>query len=333
MSNFLDAVRSTIQKHRMLKPKDRLLVGVSGGPDSMALLSALVALRGSLRLNLRAAYVDHGLRPADAPREAALVRKMGRLWGVPVRILRRKVRKEGGESLEAVAREVRYRTLTGLAIRTGCKKIALGHTEDDQAETVLMWILRGAGTAGLAGIPPVRKQQGITIIRPLIQISRAQVEGYLKDHRIQALQDRSNESRKFLRNQIRHELIPLLEKRYSPRFRRHVSTLAEIVRADLDWLESQGRAALRRMSRLGKDRIRLSRRKLVREPAALRRAVLRSAIAKLQGDRNGFTARHWMALDELLLEKDPSPMDLPHGFRAEFPDSRWLLIRRANLVN
>ena len=331
MFNLFDTVRSTVESYQMLRPKDRVLIGVSGGPDSLALLSSLVSLRAKFHLTLRAAYVDHGLRPAASRREADLVKRIGRLWGVPVYFRRSKIRKRPGESLEALAREVRYRALTALAIRTRCNKIALGHTQDDQAETVLMRLIRGAGTTGLAGISPVRNVQGrnLRIIRPLIGCSRAQVESYLKDHRIRALQDRSNESRKFFRNRVRHDLIPLLEREYNPKMREHLSTLAQILRSDLDWLDLQGRAALRRMSRrAGKDSIRLSRRQLMRAPGVIRRIVLRQAIGKLQGDRNGFSARHWMMLDRLVSQKNPGSVDLPHGFRAEFPDQHRLLIRR-----
>lgn len=339
MTAFLDTVRSTIEKHRMLKFGDRVLVGVSGGPDSLALLSSLVALRDSFGLVLRAAYVDHGLRPAACRREAVLVRKLGRLWGVPVDILRRKVRRGGGESLEAAARAVRYQALVEAAARNRCRKIALGHTRDDQAETVLMWLLRGTGTTGLAGIPPVRNLErsaagrSLKIIRPLIESSRAEVEAALEDHRIRALQDRSNRSLKFLRNRIRHELLPLLERQYNPRMRDHLSRLAEILRTDLDWIESQGKAAFRRLARVSKDRVRLDRIRMIRLPAALRRTALRLAIEGLQGNRNGFSSRHWGMLEQRMMEKRPSPVDLPHGFRAEFPDRHGVLIRRVNLVD
>ncbi len=339
MTNFIDTVRSTIEKHRMLKFGDRVLAGVSGGPDSLALLSSLVALRDSFGLVLRAAYVDHGLRPAACRREAALVREMGRLWGVPVDVLGGKVRRSGGESLEAAARAVRYEVLAGLARRLRCSKIALGHTRDDQAETVLMWLLRGTGTTGLAGIPPVRALKrsaagrSVKIIRPLIESSRAEVEATLRDHRIRALQDSSNRSVKFLRNRIRHELLPLLERQYNPRMRDHLSRLAEILRADLDWIESQGKAAFRQLARVSKSRIRLDRIQMIRLPAALRRTTLRLAIEKLQGSRNGFSSRHWGMLEQRMMEKHPSPVDLPHGFRAEFPDRHGVLIRRVNLVD
>ncbi len=321
---LLDTVRLTIQKHRMLRAGDRVLVGVSGGPDSLALLSTLVSLSPELRLQLRVCYVDHGLRPAAARREAALVKKMGRLWGVPVDVVVRKVRKEGGQSLEASARRVRYEALAGLAKRRRCRVIALAHTRDDQAETVLMWILRGSGTAGLAGMPPVREK----IIRPLIDCSRKEVEDLLKLQGVRALKDHSNDSSRFLRNRIRKQLLPLLERQYNPQVRRHLAQLAEILRQDMDWLGALARAGFHRTARVGHQWVHLNRAQLRSAPVALRKGVLKLAVERLRGDRHGFDVRHWTALDLLLSNGTDKPLDLPHGLRAEAPDGRSLILRR-----
>ena len=329
---FLDAVRSAIQKHRMLKKGDRVLVGVSGGPDSLALLTALVALRKELGIPLFAAYVDHGLRPAACRRETEMVRAIGRRWGVPVRILKTVVKKSAGESLEAVARKARYDRLLELAKKLRCRALALGHTQDDQAETVLMWLLRGAGTAGLAGIPPVRQAGGaLKIIRPLIRCSRLEVSGFLKAHGIRPCQDASNRSNRFLRNRIRRELIPLLEREYNPQLRRHLAQTAEILREDVQWLEKEAEEEFGRGARSRRNEVRLDRTKLRAVPSALRRGILRLAVQRLQGDCQGFAGQHWAALEGLLLNGQAKGMDLPHRFRAEAPEPGWLLLRRKKL--
>jgi tRNA(Ile)-lysidine synthase len=325
-AHFLDAVRSTLEQYRMFRKADKILVGVSGGPDSLALLTALVAFREGVRLVLRAAYVDHGLRPGAARRESDLVRRLGRRLGVPVTVLRRRVRRGRGESLEAAARRVRYHALAEMARRQGCSVLALGHTRDDQAETVLMWLLRGTGTTGLAGIPPVRQEGHVRIIRPLLNSSREQVETFLQAHGIRPLHDRTNDSIRFLRNRIRHELIPLLERRYSPQLRRHLGTLATIVREDLDWMEGQVVKTVRQTARVEGRMIRLNRHRLKKVPPALRRGVLRWAVERLQGDRQGFSAWHWLALDHLLVHGTSKAMDLPHGFRGEALHERWFLL-------
>ena len=324
MSEFLGTVRETIEKHRMLRRGSRVLVGVSGGPDSLALLTALVALRQERGLTLLAAYVDHGLRPkASLHREADLVRKVGRMWNVPVRILHRLVRKKAGESLEASAREVRYEGLLSLARRMRCQAIAVGHTRDDQAETILMWILRGTGTTGLAGIPPVREGDSPRIIRPLIDCSRADVEMYLKANGLRALEDRSNRSPRFLRNRIRHGLIPLLEREYSPQIRERLANLAEILREDLGWMKEQVTDRFRQVARVRGDSIQLNRRMLKGEPTTLRRAILQHAVDRLQGNRHGFRTFHWLSLDRLLFNGSSGCLDLPHRIRAE-ADKDWV---------
>ncbi len=339
---FLDTVRATIASHRMLRKGDRVLIGVSGGPDSMALWSALVALRKELSLDLRAAYLDHGLRPAAARREAAFVRRWGRLWGVPVDILRRSVRRSGGESWEEKARQVRYEALGGLARRLRCQAIALGHTQDDQAETVLIWILRGTGMSGLAGIPPVRKVKNgvrhpsgvrhLRVIRPLIDCSRRDLEAALESHRIRPMIDSTNDSPRFLRNRIRRQLIPLLESRYNPQVRRHLAQLAQTVREEIEGWAPQLRREFQRVARVKGPKARMNRRRLRALPTALRRGILRLAVERMQGDGRGFRRSHWVGIDGLLFNGVGKGLDLPHGFRAESDSaSLWLIAKSGTL--
>jgi len=327
MTDFLDTVRAAIAKHRMLRSGDRVLVAVSGGPDSLALLSALVALRSVLRIQLRAAYVDHGLRPAAARREAALVRKLGREWKVPVTVLTRRVSKGKRNSLESSARQARYQALTALAGKLRCRTIATGHTADDQAETVLMWILRGTGTTGLAGIPPVRESGGVKIIRPLIGCTHSEVKDTLRAQRVRPLLDRTNLSSRFLRNRLRHRLIPQLEREFNPQVRRHLCQLAELVREDLGWLTDEAGRRFRQVARVREGKVRLKRALLRKEPPALRKAVLRMAAGRLQGDRQGFGLRHWEMLDRLLLGPETGAVDLPHRFRAVAQNGTLILSR------
>ncbi len=338
---FLEKVKTTVEKYRLLKPGDKVLAGVSGGPDSLALLTALVSLRKDFGVALSAAYVDHGLRLAAARREAALVREAGRRFGIPVVVLKAPVRRKGGESLESAARDARYRALLGLAVKKGANLLALGHSQDDQAETVLMWLLRGAGTTGLAGIPPVRrvsfpsngkgKSRNLKIIRPFIQVSRKEITAFLRAHKMKPLLDISNRSDHFLRNRIRRELLPLLEKRYSPEVRRHLAQLAEILRSDVEWMEGQAARLVKKTVRMTLSGARVNRERLKSEPTSLRRCVLRQVVGKMQGNCHGFAFRHWELLDQMLLNGRGKAADLPHGFRVEFSDGGRLLLRRKEL--
>lgn len=303
--------------HRMVRRGDRVLVGVSGGPDSLVLLSALTALAPEQRLNLRAVYVNHGLRPASARKEAALVRRTGRRWGIPVSVVSRTVRRRKGESLESAARRVRYDALLKLARRFRCGAVAVGHTRDDQAETVLMWILRGTGLAGLAGIPPVRVEGKVRFVRPLLAVSRLEVERFLKEQGIRPLLDRSNLSNRYTRNRIRRGLIPQLEKEYNPQLRRHLAGLAESVRADLEGLEQEAARFWRQAARVRKGSVRLKREILQKAHPALQRVLYRKAVCTLRGHCRGFTRRHWRLLEELAMNGAKGALDLPHQLRAE----------------
>ena len=323
--NILEHIRLTISKHRMLKAGDRVLVAVSGGPDSLALLSALVALRPELRVTLHAAYVDHGLRPAAARREAVRVRQAGKEWGVPATVLKRPVRKGKKDSLESSARRARYEALRSLAGKIRARAIATGHTADDQAETVLMRILRGTGTAGLAGIPPVRASGGVRIIRPLIGCTRSQVKEHLRSQGIRPLLDRSNLSPRFLRNRIRRGLLTRLEREFNPQIRSHLSRLAALAREEADWMALEAGRRFRRVARLRGDQVRLDRVLLRKEPPALRKAVLRLATERLQGSVQGFSMRHWEMLDALLLGRGKGAADFPHRFRAVARDGFLVL--------
>ena len=200
---LLERVERTIRRHAMLAGGERVLVAVSGGADSVALLYALAALAPAWRLELHALHVDHGLR-AESARDADFVRGLGARLSVPVDVATVTVERRG--SLEAAARAARYAALAASADRVGAARIALGHTADDQAETVLMRVLRGAGLRGLAAIPPVRDR----IIRPLIECRRAELVVELHRAGLEWVEDPSNRDPKFLRNRIRHELLPWL---------------------------------------------------------------------------------------------------------------------------
>ncbi len=320
----------------MVPPGRRLLAAVSGGPDSVAMLSALVALRRPLGISLRAGYVDHGLRPAAARREAALVQKLCRMWAVPFHRVAVRLRRRGGQSLEEAARLARYEALAGLAHRKSCGAIAVGHTADDQAETVLMWILRGTGTAGLAGIPPVREVRSklgpnVRVIRPLLACSRQEVLAYLKGQGIRPLLDRSNLSPRYLRNRVRSELLPLLEREYNPQVRRHLCRLAEILREDWGWIRAEAQRQFSRAVRQRAGQASVNRTLLRKAHPALRRALLRLTVERLQGDHHGFRSAHWEELDELLDASGAARLDLPHRFQAEVRPRGRLILRRAAL--
>ncbi|OGW14579.1 MAG: tRNA lysidine(34) synthetase TilS, partial [Nitrospirae bacterium GWA2_42_11] len=213
--NLLKKVRDTIACHNMLRYGDSVVVGVSGGPDSVCLLYILNELKEDYNLSLHIAHLHHGFRGSEADEDVRFVQSLSKSLGVPAHIDHIDVPsyiKKTKLSKQAGAREVRYRFFNRLADDIGADKIALGHTADDQAETFLMRLLKGSGLHGLTGISPVRDR----IIRPLIDISSDEIKGYLSERDIRYRIDSSNLSPVYLRNKIRLELIPYLAKEYNP---------------------------------------------------------------------------------------------------------------------
>lgn len=207
MEHFLSGIKATIDKYSMFNADDTVLVGLSGGPDSVCLLVALRRLYPELKLN--AAYIDHSMRPEETPAEAQLCQELCK--GLGAGFYRRAIdvkefAKKQGSSTQEAARKLRYSELEYIALTTGADHIAIGHNMDDQCETFFMRVLRGSGPKGLSGIPPVRNK----IVRPLIETSRADIEKFLKQEGIQSATDSSNLRDDYLRNRLRSSVMPAL---------------------------------------------------------------------------------------------------------------------------
>jgi tRNA(Ile)-lysidine synthase len=267
------AVERTLRRHAMLAGGELVLVAVSGGADSVALLHLLLALAPSWRLRLHALHVDHGLRP-DSSRDGEFVRALGARLGVPVDVERVTL---GPGSLEAAARAARYGALEAWADRLGADRIAVGHTADDQAETVLMRALGGAGVRGLAAIPPVRGR----IIRPLLEIRRDALRTLLTAAGAAWVEDETNRDPKFLRNRIRHELLPLLAASYATDVVPALARTARLAREAVDALDRAAAVELERLARVEAGGVTLARGALAALPAPLGAEVLRQAAARL----------------------------------------------------
>jgi len=225
----------------MLAGGETVLIAVSGGADSVALLHLLLELSPGWRLRLHVLHVDHQLR-AESAADADFVRDLGARLGVLVDVATVAVDRRG--SLEAAARAARYAALDVCAARVGAERIAVGHTADDQAETVLMRLLQGAGVRGLAGIPPVRGR----IIRPLIEMRRSALETELRRAGLAWVDDRTNRDPKFLRNRIRHELLPLLADSYNPEVAASLVRVAAVARETVSALDLAAGAELDRLA-------------------------------------------------------------------------------------
>ncbi len=238
-SCLADAIRAAVARRGLLEPGDHVLVGVSGGPDSVALLHALVLLRAEYGLQLTVGHVHHGLR-LEADRDAAFVEALAARLGSAARVVRVQVPLGGGRSPEEAARLARHAALARVARVVGATRIALGHTADDQAETVLMRVLQGAGPRGLAGIPARRGR----IVRPLLDVDRAAVLAHLTAHGLETMDDATNRDPKFLRNRVRHELLPVLATQIGSGAPQALRRLARASREAVDALDALVRPRL-----------------------------------------------------------------------------------------
>ncbi|MBI4349189.1 MAG: tRNA lysidine(34) synthetase TilS [Elusimicrobia bacterium] len=229
----------------LLRRGDRVLVAVSGGPDSVCLADFLARLRDRRRLEVRLAHFDHGLRRGSAG-DARFVRALAERLGVGVDVKRLDVRglaRRERRSVEDAGRALRYRALERLARRRRCNKVATGHQKDDQAETVLLHLLRGTSAEGLAGIPERRPlARGIEVVRPLLALSRAEILEYLRYRGLDRREDPTNRSTEFLRNWVRHELLPQLEKK-APGVAGRLAAISTAIRSALRRASTRGAGA------------------------------------------------------------------------------------------
>ena len=230
--SFVDRVRDTIAAHEMLTPGERVLVAVSGGPDSVALLHLLSALGYETVV----AHLDHMTRDGGSAADAQFVEALANELNIPFVVEREDVEsvaKQSADSFEQAARKARYSFFERAAAKHGCASIATGHSADDVAETVLWRMLRGTSVDGIGGIPPVRALGKARVVRPLIACGREAILGYLASHSFAFREDSSNSDPRFLRNRIRHELLPLLRREFNPKVDDALVRLATLARDDM----------------------------------------------------------------------------------------------------
>ena len=270
---MLSTVRRTLLDRELVARGDRVLVAISGGPDSAGLLVALSKLAPELYLDLVAASVDHGLRP-ESSADVEIARAQAASLKIPFRAIRLEL--SSGPDLRARARDARYAALREQRLLDGARCVAVGHTRDDQAETVLARILRGAGLRGLAGIAP-RREDGV--IRPLLDCPRAEVHALVQAAGLPVAADATNTNRRFQRSRVRHQVLPLLTEE-DPEVAAHLSDLAEDARAVIELLEPQV-DALWQAARAEDGSLSLER--CAAAPTALRRLLLMRWAAEVTG--------------------------------------------------
>ncbi len=318
-----------------------LVVALSGGPDSMALLHSLLSLRDSAGLRLHVAHLNHNFRE-EAEEDARFASAVADQLGLPATIGKADPvayqRKMGISSFEEAAREVRYGFLAEVAERNGAVALALGHTADDLAETVLMHVIRGSGVHGLRGMEEVstwRSREGdreAVLIRPLLDVMKSETAAYCRQRGIAFREDPGNRLLRFTRNRVRHELLPALEG-YNPRIRDALVRLAHSSAMNVAYLEGEVARVWPTLAEQRDHSIVLDSGILASLHPLLRRMTLRKAYQQLVGDTRRLEEVHLKAMEDLAAGPPGKYMDLPRGLRLQTGYGQLILVRRVKAPN
>ena len=319
-NNLIERTLKTIRNYDMLNPGDTVLVAVSGGSDSLFLLLALNHLKSKLRLKkLIVCNLDHGIRGIESREDSLFVKKMAEelnLGFIHKKIdLSKKISRN--LSTEEVAREERYKFFKCAAKAAKANVIATGHTMDDQAETILMRLIKGASLKGIVGISPSRSEGTLKVIRPLFELEKKEIEEYLDQRGVAYKIDSTNLEPVYFRNIVRREIIPYLEK-YNPRLKRALCSLAEHLREDFEFINEAKKNAVRCTQNAGRDsrNIELRLKDLVMQPKTIQKEILRDCLEKSGGEVKRLSFRHWKEAEQLIARKGKgNSLDLPGDIR------------------
>ncbi|MBU4376251.1 MAG: tRNA lysidine(34) synthetase TilS [Candidatus Omnitrophica bacterium] len=324
-------VKQTIKKKALIKKGDRIVVGVSGGPDSVALLNILADIGRTYDIKLFITHLNHKLRGEAAHLDADFVKHLAKRMRIPCLIEEEDVKslaKRLKMSVEDAAREARYALYERAAKKFKADKIATAHTLDDQAETVLMRLLKGSGSLGLAGIPYKRRAGRFLVIRPLLDTPRKDIEKYLKKNKIGTRLDASNLENVYLRNKIRNQLIPFLEKTFNPNIKEGLSFLAVILSDESSLLSEIAGRKMKQVEHPAGKATALSVKALSCLHPALQRIVVRLAIAKVKGNLKNISYKHWSAIEAILNGTEQKSVNLPEGIRVVKSGDRLLFLAK-----
>lgn len=299
----------------MVKKGDKIIVGVSGGPDSVCLLHLFNKFRNELGVFLYVAHLDHMFRGKESEEDARFVETLCYNWNIPFfsdKVDVPSYAKKSGLSPEDAARCVRYDFFRKVKEQVDAQKIATGHNQNDHEETILMNILRGTGLDGLIGIEAVRE----SFIRPLIEVQRADIEKYLEQENIHFRIDATNLTTDYFRNSLRLELIPIIRKKYCPHFGQSLRRLSEITRRDLAFLKQETEKAEADVVSYQAEKAVINVEKFLKQHEAIKYRLARSVVEKLSGDVKDFETRHAKLLVEFIENASPGSMiDLPKNLQ------------------
>jgi len=300
-------VQSTIQKYKLIKKGEKIIVALSGGIDSMTLLHVLLKLSPIYSTELIAAHFNHGIRGEESDRDEHFVRNVCKKWNVELIVGKGKIKSEKGKGLEEAARRARYEFLKNVLQERAAQKVAVAHTKTDSVETFLMRLIRGASPYGLRGIPPKRGE----IIRPFIEISREEIENYAEKEKIPFVVDSTNQDIAIFRNWVRHKLIPILKEK-NPKIEEALYRLMEIWQKESELLEEKAGQIVKTSLKKDKEGFLLDAQKISYLPEALKRKVLLKTIHTLGKDAEW---AHVNTLVKISESKEEKETYLPGGLK------------------
>ncbi len=311
----LSSALHTVEAYSLVKENDSVLLAVSGGPDSVAMLYLFAYLSSKMQIKIGVAYYDHAQRP-DSAQDGEFVRDLAKKfdWLFFTDRLQESFSTNMRQGIEALLRERRYGFLFHIAEGNGFSKISLGHNLDDQVETFFFRLIRGSGLQGIKGMGPVSVRGRFTIIRPLLFSKKTEILDFLLRNNIQYREDVSNKDLSFDRNKIRLELLPLIENSYNNRIKEHISTLSSVLSVDYDFIESHAKEVFANIClHLDDYRIAFAYARFCKLHLSMQRMLFRLAYVYLKGDHVGLEFRHWNEFVSLLEE-------WPNGGRLDLPN-------------
>jgi len=319
---LIRAMEHTAKEHHLWQAGDTIVVAVSGGPDSIALLHLLRRIAPDDGLRLVAGHVNHGFRGEESDREAELVQALCRKLDVPCEVAVIDVPgyiAATGLNAQAAAREKRYAFLHEIASRYDAKRIALAHHADDQAETVLMRIVRGTGPSGLAGIPVRRTEKNTELIRPLLRINKMDLVNYCLRHALPYATDSSNASRKYARNRIRLDAMPFL-RQYNDQLPQALNRLAELSREEDDYLEQETAGWFAKLAQPDPSGVGfvLERGAFVQIHVALQRRLIKLILNYLSPENDSIDFGTTETVREAMVQEHPATLSLDVEKRVRF---------------
>lgn len=314
---IFEKVLGTINKYNLIEDGDKIVLGLSGGPDSVCLLHILYRLKEKMNIEVYAAHLNHQIRGLEAQKDALYISQICEDLGITSFVKAINVPeycKEQGVSLEEGARTLRYEMFEEIKQKTKSNKIAIGHNRNDQAETVLMRIMRGTGLQGLRGIEYIRDNK---IIRPILDIERSEIEAYCEKYELNPRIDKTNLESIYTRNKIRLELIPYMKDNFNPNVIESIVRMTNSLKSDSDYIDLEAEKSFKEVSTLKEDSVEISLPKYSNLHNAIKVRILRSAIKHIIGDTNFVDQKHIEDIIELECESKLNKMlNLPRGIFA-----------------